>query len=63
MENLFVKKNPLQDLHSSLNSVISTNKRNEILTDHLIFKAPKGNPEEDPKGDPKGIQKGIHEGI
>ena len=32
------KKNPLQDLLSSLNSVISTNERNEILTDHVIFK-------------------------
>ena len=35
VENLFVKKNPLQDLLSSLNFVISTN---EILTDHGIFK-------------------------
>ena len=32
------KKNPLQDLLSSLNSVILTNERNEILTDHVIFK-------------------------
>ena len=38
VENLFVKKNPLQDLPSSLNSVISTNERNGILTDHVIFK-------------------------
>ena len=38
MEILFVKKNPLQDLLSSLNSVISTNERNGILTDHVIFK-------------------------
>ena len=32
------KKNPLQDLLSSLNSVISTNERNWILTDHVIVK-------------------------
>ena len=32
------KKNPLQDLLSSLKSVISTNERNGILTDHVIFK-------------------------
>ena len=32
------KKNPLQDLLSSLNSVISTNERNGILADHVIFK-------------------------
>ena len=38
VENLFVKKNPLQDLLSSLNSVISTNERNEIFTDDVIFK-------------------------
>ena len=38
MENLFVKKNPLQDLLSSLNAVISTNERNWILTGHVIFK-------------------------
>ena len=38
VENLFAKKNPLQDLLSSLNSVISTNERNGILTDHVIFK-------------------------
>ena len=31
------KKNPLQDLLSSLNYVISTNERNRILTDHVIF--------------------------
>ena len=37
MENLFVK-NPLQDLLSSLNAVISTNKRNWILTGHVNFK-------------------------
>ena len=38
VENLFVTKNPLQDLLSCLNSVISTNERNGILTDHVIFK-------------------------
>ena len=38
VENLFVKKNHLQDLLSHLNSVISTNERNGILTDHVIFK-------------------------
>ena len=37
MENLFVKKYPLQDLLSSLNSVISTNESNGILTDQVIF--------------------------
>ena len=31
------KKKSLQDLLSSLNSVISTNERNGILTDHVIF--------------------------
>ena len=38
VKNSFVKKEPLQNLPSSLNSVISTNKRNGILTDHVIFK-------------------------
>ena len=38
MENLFIKKTPLQDLLSILNSLISTNERNGILTDHVIFK-------------------------
>ena len=37
VENLFLK-NTLQDLLSSLNSVILTNERNGILTDHVIFK-------------------------
>ena len=40
VENLFVKKNPLQDLLSSLNAVISTNERSWILTDHVTFKLP-----------------------
>ena len=34
-ENLF-KKNPLQDLLSSLNAVISTNESTEFITDHVI---------------------------
>ena len=32
------KRNPLQDLLSSRNAVISTNERNWILTGHVIFK-------------------------
>ena len=38
MENLFVKKNPLQDLYSSMNAVISTNERAWILIGHVTFK-------------------------
>ena len=38
MENLFVKKSPLQDLYSSMNAVISTNERAWILTGHVTFK-------------------------
>ena len=38
VENSFVKRNPLQDLLSSLNTVISTNERSWILTCHVIFK-------------------------
>ena len=38
MENSFVKKNPLQDLLSSLNVVISTNKSTRFLTAHVIDK-------------------------
>ena len=34
------KKDPLQDLLSSLNTVISTNERSWILTDHVTFKLP-----------------------
>ena len=37
VEHLFVKKNPLQNLLSSLNALISTNERNWILTDHVIL--------------------------
>ena len=36
VENSF-KKNPLQDLLSSLNPVISTNKSTEFITDHVIY--------------------------
>ena len=37
MEILFVKKNPLQDLLSSLNAVISTNESTRFITDHVIY--------------------------
>ena len=37
VENLFLEKNPLQDLLSSLNAVISTNERIEFITGHVIF--------------------------
>ena len=36
MENLFLK-NPLQDLLSSLNAVISTNESTEFITGHVIY--------------------------
>ena len=36
MENLF-KKNPLQDLLSSVNAVISTSERIEFITDHMTL--------------------------
>ena len=35
VENLF-KENPLQDLLSSLNAVISTNESTEFITGHVI---------------------------
>ena len=38
VEILFVKENPLQDLLSSLNAVISTNERHWIITGHVTFK-------------------------
>ena len=38
LENLFVKKNPLQDFLSRLNAVISTNERTGSITSHVIFK-------------------------
>ena len=37
VENLFLK-NPLQDLLSSLNTVISTNESTRIKTGHVIYK-------------------------
>ena len=37
VENLFVKENPLQDLLSSVNAVISTNKRIEFITGHMTY--------------------------
>ena len=37
VENLFLKKNPLQDYLSSLNAVISTNKSTEFITVHVIY--------------------------
>ena len=33
----YVKKNPLQDLLSSLNAVISTNESTRIITGHVIY--------------------------
>ena len=36
MENLF-KKNPLKDLLSSLNAVISTNESTGFITGHVIY--------------------------
>ena len=33
----YLKKNPLQDLLSSLNAVISANERNEFITDHMTY--------------------------
>ena len=37
VENLFLKKNPLQDFLSSLNAVNSTNKSPEFITGHVIY--------------------------
>ena len=37
VEILFVKRNPLQDLLSSLNAVISTNESTRIVTGHVIY--------------------------
>ena len=34
---LSFKKNPLQDLLSSVNAVISTNERIEFITDHMTY--------------------------
>ena len=36
VENLF-KKNPLQDLLSSLDAVISTNESTQFITGHVIY--------------------------
>ena len=37
VENLFVKKNSLQDILSSLNAVISNNESTEFITGHVIY--------------------------
>ena len=37
MENLVLEKNPLQNLLSSLNAVISTNESTRIITGHVIY--------------------------
>ena len=37
VENLFFQKNPLQDLLSSLNAVISTNESPRFITDHMVY--------------------------
>ena len=37
VENIFFKKNPLQDLLSSVNAAISTNERIEFITGHMTY--------------------------
>ena len=37
VQNLFVKNNPLQDLLSSPNAVISTNESTQIIPGHVIY--------------------------
>ena len=37
LEILFAKKNPLQDLLSSLNAVISINESTQFITGHMIY--------------------------
>ena len=37
MENLFIKKYPLQDLLSNMNAVISANESTEFITGHVIY--------------------------
>jgi len=37
VENSFLQNNPLQDLLSSVNAVISTNERLEFITDHMTY--------------------------
>ena len=34
---IYLKKNPLQDLLSSLNAVISTNESIEFITGHMVY--------------------------
>ena len=34
---IYLKKNPLQDLLSSLNVVVSTNQSTEFITGHVIY--------------------------
>ena len=37
VDNLFLQKNPLQDVLSSLNAVISINESTEFITGHVIY--------------------------
>ena len=37
VENLFFKQNPLQDLFSSLNAVISTTESTPFITGHMVY--------------------------
>ena len=37
VENLFLRKNPLQDLLFSLNAVISTNESTRFITGHMVY--------------------------
>ena len=37
VENFFFQKNPLQDLLSSLNAVISTNESTQFKTGHMVY--------------------------
>ena len=37
VENLFLKKNPLKNLLSSANAVISTNEKIEFITGHMTY--------------------------
>ena len=37
MENLFFQKDPLQDLLSSLNALMSTNESNQFITGHMVY--------------------------
>jgi len=40
VEVLFLQKNPLQDLLSNLNAVISTNESTQFITGHVIYNLP-----------------------